>query len=183
MKVAGKMKVVMSRIVELHPHNPDWASEYETIAAQLTPIFGDQLLLIEHIGSTAIPGIKAKPIIDILIAVTDIGLVAEIIPAMEALGYDYRGERGIPGRQYFRMEPDNSSGIHVHIYQQGHKGITEKLDFRDYMHTHPDRAQAYSQLKEDLALKYREDRPKYSESKAGFIVETIELAEKWRNNR
>lgn len=164
----------------MHPHNQDWAADYQTIATQLKPIFGKQLLLIEHIGSTSIPGIKAKPIIDILIAVTDIGCVAEILPAMEAVGYDFRGERGIPGRQYFRMEPDSACGIHVHVYQQGHKAITEKLNFRDYMRTHPDRAQAYSQLKERLAEKFRENRATYTESKSDFIVETIDLAAEWR---
>jgi GrpB-like predicted nucleotidyltransferase (UPF0157 family) len=179
----GKIEAAMSRIVEMYPHNPKWASEYETIAAQLKPIFGKQLLLIEHIGSTSIPGIKAKPIIDILIAVTDIGCVAGAIPAMEALGYDFRGERGIPGRQYFRMEPDNASGIHVHIYQQEHAAITEKLGFRNYLRTHPGQAQAYSQLKESLAEKFREDRATYTESKSDFIVETIGLAADWRKNQ
>jgi GrpB-like predicted nucleotidyltransferase (UPF0157 family) len=179
----GKIEATMSRIVKMHPHNQDWAAEYQTIAAQLKPIFGKQLLLIEHIGSTSIPGIKAKPIIDVLIAVTDIGRVTEIVPAMETLGYDFRGERGIPGRQYFRMEPDSSSGIHIHVYQQGHEAITEKLDFRDYMRTHPDRAQAYSQLKEKLAEKFRQDRVTYTESKADFIVETIGLAADWRKDQ
>ena len=99
---------------------------------------------------------------------------------MEALDYDYRGERGIPGRRYFRREPDKSSGFHVHIYQLGHKAIAENLNFRDYLRTHPDRAQAYSQLKEGLAVKFKSDRAMYSESKSGFIVETIQLAAEWR---
>jgi len=174
------MLAIMSRIVELHPHNPNWAATYQTEAAKLKPIFGKLLLLTEHIGSTAIPGIKAKPIIDIMIAVSNLACVADFIPEMELLGYEHRGEAGIPGRQYFRREADSIGGYHVHIYQLGHAAITQALNFSEYLRTHPDRAQAYSHLKEGLAKKFRNDRAMYTESKTDFIEETNRLAAAWR---
>ncbi|MFN2145453.1 MAG: GrpB family protein [Anaerolineales bacterium] len=173
----------MPSIVELHPYNPNWAAMYQSEEAILKPIIGDQLVTIEHIGSTSIPGIKAKPIIDILIVVLDIDSIQRLIPAMETIGYQHRGELGISGRQYFRKDTDSVRSHHVHIYQQGHEAITKHLNFRDYLRTHPARAQAYSQLKEGLAAKYREDRAAYTDAKTEFIEETNQLAAAWREGK
>ena len=177
------MKKPMSDKVRLHSYNPIWSAAYETEADALKKIFGNSLIQIEHIGSTAIPGIKAKPIIDILISVNRIGVAEEMIPEMEALSYEHRGEFGIPGRRYFRKFTNGERSHHVHIYQSGHKAITRYLDFRDYLRIHPDRAQAYSQLKEELAVNFRDDRAMYSESKTDFILETNRLAAEWRKGK
>jgi GrpB-like predicted nucleotidyltransferase (UPF0157 family) len=147
---------------------------------RLKQIFYDQWMYIEHIGSTVIPGIKAKPIIDILVEIQDLDQIDRFIPAMEAYGYEYRAESGLPGRQYFRKEPDKVRGYHVHVYQAGHENIVLKLNFRDYLRTHPKRAQLYSQLKEELASKFRDDRAMYGKAKSGFIEETNVLAARWR---
>lgn len=136
--------------------------------------------MIEHIGSTAIPGLRTKPIIDILVVVDQIEIVKELISAMAELRYEHRGECEIPGRQYFRKETNGIRSHHVHIYQIGHEAIARRVNFRDYLRAHPERAEAYSKLKEELAAKFRDDRAMYTESKTNFIMETCQLAAEWR---
>ncbi|NIW43530.1 MAG: GrpB family protein [Gammaproteobacteria bacterium] len=170
----------MSRKIEVVPYNPIWPEKYQTEAWQIEKIFKDNLIAIHHIGSTAIPSIKAKPVIDIMVIVQDIEKVAAINPAMIRLGYIPRGEYGIRGRRYFNKNTSGVRSHHVHIYALGNPEIDFHLDFRDYLRAHPTEAQAYSNLKEGLASQYRYDSEAYSESKTEFVKRILELAGKWR---
>ncbi|VAW41548.1 Uncharacterised protein family UPF0157 (COG2320), partial [hydrothermal vent metagenome] len=161
-------------------HNPDWIRQYDEEAACLTAVFQPILITIHHIGSTAIPSIKAKPIIDILIVVKTITAVDEYIKPMAAMGYICKGENGIAGRRYFRKGSDVHHTYHIHIYEEGHPEIGRHLNFRDYLRHHPQEAEVYSQLKEALAQQYFSDPQSYTSSKTSFIGNVLKQARLWR---
>jgi GrpB-like predicted nucleotidyltransferase (UPF0157 family) len=171
----------MSRIIEMVPYNPDWPFLYRQEARQIVPALVGEIVLIHHIGSTAIPGIKAKPIIDCLIEVRQIERVDNYNTALIALGYNPRGENGIPGRRYFNKKTGSTHTHHLHIFQVGHPEINRHLDFRDYLRAYPADAQAYSQLKEELAQKHRHDSIAYTEGKNDFVQEIDHRAAMWRS--
>ena len=171
----------MTRKIEVVPHNPRWAAMFQTEADQLATVFGSAALAIEHIGSSAIPGIKAKPIIDILVVVEDIERVDNFNEQMMTLGYEPRGEFGIPGRRYFSTgHSDADRPRHVHVFQSGNPQVARHIDFRDYLRAHPDDAQAYSRLKETLAKKFPNDAESYTNGKSDFIREIDRKAAAWK---
>ncbi len=130
-------------------------------------------IYIFNMGSTAIPGMKAKPIIDLLVEVASIEMVdVDACQAnMAALGYESHGECGIPGRRYFSRGNGEQHTHHVHVFERGHDDIQRVLCFRDYLIAHPEDAQRYSQLKERLSTEFRFDPPGYTDSKSAFIQE------------
>jgi GrpB-like predicted nucleotidyltransferase (UPF0157 family) len=137
---------------------------------------------IHHIGSTAIPGIHAKPIIDILLEVDDIAPFDDRSSSIEQLGYEAMGEFGIPGRRYFRK--DDPSGVrthHLHAFQRSSAEVVRHLAFRDYMIAHPKDARAYSALKRKLARQHPENMAAYMEGKDPFIKEHQAKAVEWAN--
>lgn len=156
---------------------------YEEEAERLTAVFRPILHAIHHMGSTAVPGIKAKPIIDILLAVRDIGPVDGYNQAMAALGYIAKGENGIPGRRYFRKGSDAHHTHHIHVFERGNPQIDRHLSFRDYLIAHPDAAQAYSDLKTQLARQFRSDTAAYTEAKSDFIRDVDAKAAVWKTNK
>lgn len=172
------------RKVEVVPHNPKWRDAFESEKQQLLQVFRsvfDNVVKIHHVGSTAIPDIHAKPIIDLLVEVEEMTKVDECNSSMEALGYEVMGEFGIPGRRYFRK--DDAAGVrthHVHTYEFGEPEVEKHLAFRDYMIVHQEDAQRYSELKRELARKYPEDIDSYIDGKDGFIQEMNGKAAKWR---
>ena len=168
----------MRHIVVL-PHDPAWAQAFEDEAALLRPIFGGNLVEIHHIGSTAIPGIHAKPVIDMLPVVKDIAAVDAFNPQMEAIGYEPMGEYGIPGRRFFRKEIDGIRSHHVHAFQQGDSEIERHLNFAAFLRAHPEEAQAYSQLKIKLAQQFPHDIEGYCDGKDSLICELDEKASQW----
>ncbi|XGV97231.1 MAG: GrpB family protein [Leptolyngbya sp. BL-A-14] len=168
------------RIVEVVDHNPLWQADFEA-EAQLIQAALSNPVVIHHIGSTAIPGIYAKPIIDLLIEVNEIVQMDQDQVAMESLGYVSMGEFGIPGRRYFRKE--NQQGVrthHVHAFAAGGSEVERHLAFRDYMRAHPEDAQAYSQLKRALAKQYPTSIDRYMDGKDGFIKAMDQKAAQWR---
>ena len=173
----------MARKVELQSHAPEWMRQFEVEAERLTAVFQPNLVAIHHIGSTAVPDIKAKPIIDIMVVVHDIEQVDTLNETMGQLGYIAKGENGINGRRYFRKGSDTHHTHHIHTYQEGHPDIARHLNFRDYLIAHPGVAQAYSRLKEELARKYESDPPLYTDNKTDFIRQVEEKAAAWRNHQ
>lgn len=159
----------MVRRVEVVEHDPGWEAQFQAEAVSIAAVFGGQCVAIHHIGSTAIPGILAKPTIDILLEVKDLLTVDQFNEAMIATGYQPLGEYGIPGRRFFIKEIDGRRAFHVHAFQTSHPEVARHIEFRDYLHAHPDVAQAYSRLKADLAARYSEDIVAYVEGKTNFI--------------
>lgn len=173
----------MGRKVILTPHDPAWREQYKQEAARLTAVFQPILVAMHHIGSTAVPGIKAKPIIDIMIVVREITAVTNLIQPMASLGYVSKGENGIPGRHYFRWGSNENHTHHVHVYPVNHLAIARHLNFRDYLRHHPADAVAYSQLKERLAQQHFSDPAAYTESKTVFIQTIDQKALAWRQTQ
>jgi GrpB-like predicted nucleotidyltransferase (UPF0157 family) len=168
------------RRIEVVSYDPGWPEEYAREAGELSEVFCELLLSIHHIGSTAIPGMRAKPIIDIMPVVRDIDLIDALNPVMEGLGYTVKGENGIPGRRYFRKGSDIHHTHHVHVYEPDHAEVARHLDFRDYLRSHSLEAEAYSQLKVELTRCHTLDILAYSGGKSVFIEEVIGKARAWR---
>ncbi len=156
------------RIVKVAPHNSKWEEKFKEEANKIEKIFEEIFVDIYHIGSTAVPLVKAKPIIDIMVEVEDINKVNSYNKQMEVLGYVALGEYGIPKRRFFQ-KGGNRRTHHVHIFESGSPQIKRHVDFRDYLISHPKVAKEYSRLKEKLAKKYRYDIGKYQEGKESFI--------------
>ncbi len=154
-------------IVRLVPYSPEWKLYFEREKAALQEKLGSHILDIQHIGSTSIPGMPAKPIIDIAIAVQDFELAKTCIPLVESLGYEYRGEFGIPHRHYFVK--GNPRLYHIHMSEITSVEWQNTIRFRDYLYSHPGTAQEYADLKQQLALKYPQDREAYLEGKTEFV--------------
>jgi GrpB-like predicted nucleotidyltransferase (UPF0157 family) len=168
------------RNIVVVPYDPRWPEKYQQEAERISAIFSQEMISICHIGSTAIPGMSAKPIIDIMPVVQDIDTVEAFNPAMIQLGYDPQGENGVPGRRYFVRGGDAHRTHHVHTYQPGNPEVNRHLDFRDYLIAHPDEAQQYASLKMELARQYPHNIDAYLAGKDAFIKKTILKARQWR---
>jgi GrpB-like predicted nucleotidyltransferase (UPF0157 family) len=161
-------------IVKLAPHSPEWARLFEEEKARLLVAAGPHVLDIQHVGSTSIPGISAKPIIDIAIAVNDFDEARVCIEPIVALGYEYKGEFGIPRRHYFTR--GNPRTHHVHMNEVTSQDWQQQILFRDYLRRHAEMAQRYAALKTELAHRFPTDREAYTEAKSPFIREVLRLA-------
>jgi len=162
------------------PHDPKWHRFFEQEAVLIHQIWDSQVDAVHHIGSTAIPGIFAKPIIDILVVVKSIAVMDGLNPAIAAVGYEPMGEYGIPGRRFFRKGDDEHRSHHIHAFQVGHPDISRHLNFRDYMRAHPEDARAYSDLKRSLALQFPHNIEGYMDGKDALIREMDRRAAEWQ---
>jgi GrpB-like predicted nucleotidyltransferase (UPF0157 family) len=163
------------------PYDPTWPERYEAEARALARVFGEALVAIHHIGSTAVPGLPAKPIIDILPVVRAIRAVDRLRPDLEALGYECMGEFGIPGRRYLRKGGDRRTH-HVHVFQEGDPNVVRHLAFRDYLRAHPDEARRYGELKAELAARFPRDIEAYMDGKDAFVKALERAALAWRTS-
>ena len=159
----------MVRLIEVIPYKPEWSALYSKEATKIAGILNQELIEIHHIGSTAIKGISAKPIIDILIIVRSISNMDKLNERM--IGIDYRpmGEYGIKGRRFFIKGNDELRTHHLHAFQSGDRQIKQYLTFRDYLIVNPNVAKRYSDLKIELAGKHPHDIEKYMDGKDRFI--------------
>jgi GrpB-like predicted nucleotidyltransferase (UPF0157 family) len=156
------------RLVE---HRPQWRACFVAEAARLRAALGSAIVEVEHIGSTAIPGLIAKPILDLAIAVHDFEAAACCVASMEALGYEHRGEAGIARRRYFVLGEPRTH--HVHMLELRSEQWRGHLGFRDALLAHPEEAAAYARLKRDLAEAANGDRSAYQDGKDRFIEDLI----------
>ena len=163
-------------MIILDDYNPTWPGRYEQERAAIVQAIGPHIGHIEHIGSTSIPGLAAKPVIDIGIDLNKYPLPAEAITAMEELGYEHKGEYGIHERHYFRKVSPN---FHVHSYSPGNPEWDAHILFRDYLRAHPESAVEYEQLKRGLAARHS-DVNAYAEDKTDFVKGTVAKSREWR---
>jgi GrpB-like predicted nucleotidyltransferase (UPF0157 family) len=168
------------RTIVVVPYNPLWPKMFEEEAAKISAIFGSELISIHHIGSTSIPGLSAKPIIDIMPIVHAIDRVDALNPAMIELGYEPKGENGISGRRYFQKGGQLNRSHHVHVYEVTNPEVKHLLNLRDYLIAHPIEAQQYGELKKELAQKFTHDIEGYMNGKDAFVKEIIRRAAEWR---
>jgi GrpB-like predicted nucleotidyltransferase (UPF0157 family) len=137
---------------------------------------------IEHVGSTAVPGLAAKPILDIDIVVRDETALAAVIEELKGMGYAHEGDLGLPGRAAFRFESEEAARTRMwpphHLYAciEGTPELVRHLAFRDYLRKNPRAVDEYSALKQRLAARYPWDRTRYSDAKGPFITEILRMA-------
>lgn len=169
----------MAQRVEVVGYRPEWERLYQTESGILRDILQGQLISVHHIGSTAVPGLAAKPVIDILAVVKEIGAVDAYSAAFEAEGYECMGEFGIPGRRYFRKGGDWRTH-QIHMFAQGSREeIRRHLAVRDYLRAHPAEAAAYGALKTRLAGQYPQDIEGYCDGKDAFVKRLERQALAW----
>ncbi len=172
----------MNDAIKLEAHNPQWTKDFELERACLLVALGHVtrggiLETVHHVGSTSVPGLKAKPVIDLLLEVFPLPKPDVGIPALEALGYEYRGEAGIPGRLFFRTNPRTR---HLHVVEAGTNEFTrDHLLFRDYLRANLGARQRYENLKLELAQKHQFDREAYTTGKTELIRQLLEEATVW----
>jgi GrpB-like predicted nucleotidyltransferase (UPF0157 family) len=157
--------------VELVPHDPAWADLARHETARLTDALGENLLVVHHIGSTAVPGIRAKPIVDLLPVVRSLAMIDRAQAAVEALGYVWWGELGLAGRRYCTLT-DRVTGqrrVQLHCFEDGSPAIERHVAFRDYLLSHPDLAQAYDREKARCRDLNPGDSHAYTECKDTWI--------------
>lgn len=172
---ARKRRVVLVR------HDPKWADEYSEESARIAATLGHVLVAIHHVGSTAITGITAKPVIDMLVEVEDVHLLDVHADRLGALGYEAMSEFGIPGRRYFRKNDAAGTRTHqIHAFAVGATEVHRHLAFRDSLRANPDQARRYEQRKHDLAARYPEDVQAYTDGKTDMIAELDALAAHWK---
>ncbi len=179
MKASGNKK---PRKVEVVPPDPAWAQTFEEEAGQITAALGDEVVAVHHIGSTAIPGISAKPIVDFLVEVHRIEAVDDLSGAMTERGYEAWGEHGLPGRRFFMRGRGSRRVCHIHVFQEGTREAERHLAFRDYMVSHPEDARAYGCLKERLAKEFSTDIEAYMDGKDAFIKDAERKALSWKRS-
>ncbi len=155
--------------VELQPYNPDWAHAAQREALRLEAASNGVITSVHHIGSTAIPGIRAKPILDLIPVVRDLAAWDSLRPQIEALGYAWWGEFGLPGRRYCTWDNGGAHKIHLHCYEAGTSEITRRLAFRDHLRRHSTLAQQYEMEKSRCGDLHPLDSQAYSACKSEWI--------------
>lgn len=163
--------------VRLSEFNEDWSRRFHEEANCLKNIFKDEIVRFEHFGSTSVPGMKAKPVIDMMCIVKNISKIDLFNNTMRSLDYDVAGEWGISGRRLFRKGGENRTH-HIHFYEVNNPQIERHLIFRDYLKFHPEEVIRYSQFKEELAQHF-ENTNEYSPAKKAFVIEIEKLALAW----
>lgn len=156
--------------VRLLSHNPDWSHEFDTVKLMLQEQWKDNILDIQHVGSTAIPRICAKPILDVAVRLRSI---SDMNPSLlEQNGYSYCGiQHGDPLYHLFVLRDSEELSLqHIHCYDKASPGFYQLVAFRDYLNTHPETADKYAELKQKLAKEYPEDRVSYTDGKHDFIL-------------
>jgi GrpB-like predicted nucleotidyltransferase (UPF0157 family) len=157
----------MTDRVTIVPYDPDWPRRFDEERRALTAVFAGAKAVIEHVGSTAVPGLGAKPVMDIIVGVPLLAEVEHRVPALEAAGYEYvpEYEQQLPDRRYFRKQRLGPRPRH--------------LTFRDHLRTHPESAAAYHSLKRELAM--RVSKKAYTEAKSPFIEGVLASAMRSRD--
>ena len=165
-----------SGTVRVVPYDPAWPSLFAAEADRIRQFFAAAGLavVLEHTGSTAVPGLAAKPIIDILAGYPEGAIVAEYISVLTSAEYVHRGEQGIPGREFFRRGDPRS--YHVHLTSIGSAFWRDHLTFRDRLRADNALRDAYAVLKRDLAAQFPRDREAYIEGKGSFVNEVLALS-------
>lgn len=167
--------------IEIVEYNADWANMFEQEAESIRQALGKDLIVeIQHIGSTAVPGLAAKPVIDIMLGLRDLSDGKNIIKPLQDLGYVYWADNPNPEKMFFvkGMPPYGKKRTHhIHVVEIDGEFWQRRL-FRDYLRIHPQEARRYEKLKRDLAARFRDDREAYTEGKSDFVREIMQKAQR-----
>ena len=160
--------------IEILQYNPSWAEEFKMYASKLNTTLGELAMSIEHIGSTSVVGLAAKPIIDIDVVISSRIILKKVIETLASIDYIHEGNLGVPGREAFMRAKGERH--HLYVCSVDTPNLHNHLIFRDYLRTHSDDVRAYSELKKRLALQYYDNREMYTQSKTKFINDTLTKA-------
>ncbi len=164
--------------VKLFSYNPGWKKLYKEEEKLLRLATGKYVLDIQHVGSTSIPGAKAKPIIDIAVGVKNLKDGEKCIKPLRQLGYEYKHDAGIKGRHFFAKGSEKNRTHYIHIAKLNGRFWKNHILFRDYLRKHKTAVKEYNELKEKLARKYKDDRDTHTAQKDSFIQRIIKKDEK-----
>ncbi|HEK9102461.1 GrpB family protein [Bacillus pfraonensis] len=170
----------MRKIVVV-PYENHWIEKFQIEEKRLKEAMPEPVK-VHHIGSTSVPGLAAKPIVDMIMEVEDIERVDNWNERFEELGYIVKGENGIAGRRFFIHGTEEKRSYHLHVFETGNSEITRHLAFRDYMMAHCEEAESYASLKKDLAEKFTYNGEQYTEGKTDFVRNIDEKAKEWLEN-
>ena len=168
----------MPEKIVIVPYDAEWPVLFDRLGADLRAALGDVALRIDHIGSTSVPGLAAKPIIDVQISVASFEPLDAFRVPLEGLGFVFRADNPDLNKRYFR-EPPGTRRTHIHVFRAGSWAEQCSLLFRDYMQAHDEDARRYAELKYRLAAQYQDGRAGYTDAKSPFIWETMGKAHRW----
>ncbi|MBC6973360.1 GrpB family protein [Bacillus sp. Xin] len=167
----------MDKEIIIESYNLNWHTEFLKEKEKFIALLEKDILEIEHIGSTSVEGLDAKPLIDMMIGVKDLKVVDHWIEPMQTIGYEYVFHKHFPHRRFFRKGKWRAGTHHLHVYTYGGQEWKNNLLFRDFMRNHEWARMEYKQLKQELAMKYPFDRVAYTNEKSPYIENIISLAE------
>ena len=161
--------------VTVLPYDKAWKKDFEVIKAEVETALGELAVAVEHVGSTAVEGMSAKPCIDLDVVIADYGVFGEVVERLAAIGYVHEGNLGIQGREAFDYtDKPHLNKHHLYVCPKDSRELHRHTVFRDYLRSHPEAALAYSAVKEEAARLYPHDIDGYMAHKAGIIAELYE---------
>jgi GrpB-like predicted nucleotidyltransferase (UPF0157 family) len=159
--------------IQVANYNSDWPRIFCRLKGRIWPAVSDLAITIEHVGSTSVPGMAAKPVIDMDVVIASRASLPSILLRLGSLGYQHRGDLGIQDREAFRA-PENQPAHHLYVCVQNNLALRNHIAVRDYLRAHPSDAAAYSTLKTELAKRFANERERYNEAKTDFILSILE---------
>jgi len=177
-KIIARETLTVEDPILVVDYDANWPLHYEQEKIKILDALNNNVVDIQHVGSTSVPGLAAKPVIDILLGLAQVPPSNASISALETLGYLYCGELGIPGRHFFRRGMPRTHQIHLVLADS--EFWKSHILFRDFLRSHPDAAQQYEALKRKLAVELGLDRDRYTNSKAPLIEQLLIQARAWQ---
>ncbi|KAB1197039.1 MULTISPECIES: GrpB family protein [Haloferax] len=168
--------------VELVSHDPAWHDASDCEVERLRSLLETDVLGFEHVGSTAIPGIAAKPVVDLLSVVSDLDEADHLVAELEAAGYEERPDDGVPDRRFFARGPPSRRTHYLSVTERGSDCHREQVTFRDSLRQEPKLAAEYDRLKRELADDYPDDRASYTAGKSSFVQSVLDRVDERRSS-
>jgi GrpB-like predicted nucleotidyltransferase (UPF0157 family) len=169
------------RTIMVVAYDPAWSTQFEVLWSTILSAIGDIAVAIEHVGSTSVPGLAAKPIIDIDVVVASAADVAIAVERLAVIGYEHQGNLGVEGREAFKSPP-GPPRRNLYVCVQGGTALRDHLMLRDYLRNNSDSAAEYGRLKKQLAARFPTDIDKYIDGKTDFILKVLGLQQAVRTS-
>ena len=161
-----------TRNVVVVDYDPQWEKNFQVIRGELQAALGEIAIAVEHVGSTAVPGLAAKPILDIDVVIDQASDLPEAVERLRRVGYIHEGNLGIPGRDAFGyVGKEHLQAHHLYVCPKDSREFYRHIQFREYLRAHPEAREAYGQIKKEAARRFPKDIDRYMEYKSACILE------------